>query len=222
MPLDCAALKICNKCGEGKPHDQFWADARTASGRVNQCKSCAADQRKAYVDANLPAKKRWYAAKKAKTAAMSVAPTEIACSGCSEVKSATEFFKNCTSSTGRLNSCKACVGDKWKGKYYSDPEYREKTIKMVTASKRKNKYGVSPLEFDNLLAAQDNKCAICLSELDESTFKMRGNMDHDHKTGLPRGILCGHCNQAVGMFKDSRSILQRAIDYLDKYEAPNG
>jgi len=51
-------------------------------------------------------------------------------------------------------------------------------------------------------------CPICLCEGVELC------PDHDHKTGLVRGWICGKCNRGIGMFKDSASSLQRAVDYL--------
>ncbi|MFN7883614.1 MAG: endonuclease domain-containing protein [bacterium] len=43
-------------------------------------------------------------------------------------------------------------------------------------------------------------------------------VDHDHTTGKVRGVLCRVCNVALGGFKDSRLHLEKAIQYLDKYE----
>ncbi len=40
-------------------------------------------------------------------------------------------------------------------------------------------------------------------------------VDHDHQTGFVRGLLCRDCNAALGLFKDSQEILERAIGYLE-------
>jgi L-ascorbate metabolism protein UlaG (beta-lactamase superfamily) len=64
------------------------------------------------------------------------------------------------------------------------------------------------------------KCPICLRTA-EDLHRRGGNagawvVDHDHKTNTFRGHLCHSCNRAIGMFQDSKEVLQRAIDYLDK------
>ena len=77
------------------------------------------------------------------------------------------------------------------------------------------KYGLQPGEFEKLLEAQDRKCAICRGD------KPRGrnwHVDHDHETGLFRGILCKPCNTALGSFGDTVEGVQRALDYLKTSE----
>jgi len=67
-----------------------------------------------------------------------------------------------------------------------------------------------------VLAAQEGACAICkvTAPGGQGTF----HVDHDHKTGAIRGLLCHHCNTALGKFKDSPILLETAIAYLAKAE----
>jgi len=61
---------------------------------------------------------------------------------------------------------------------------------------------------------QNNKCVICSKELD--LFTTRGfAVDHCHKTGKIRGLLCGNCNSALGMLKDNPNSARRAAEYLE-------
>lgn len=219
MPLDGSALKTCNKCGEDKLLDQYWKDHRAPSGLVGSCKACASEQRKQYVASNKPAKKRWYENRKAAAKADQV--SEITCATCDTTKHVSEFYKNCATKTGYQIYCKVCVQDVWKEKYHTDAQFKVDVIKRATESKRKNVYGVPPERFNEILLEQGNKCAICVRDLDGSTFKMRGNMDHNHQTGKPRGILCAHCNQALGMFQDSIKVLRCAVEYLEKHGSSN-
>lgn len=76
---------------------------------------------------------------------------------------------------------------------------------------RQKKYGITQEQFDSLLAAQENKCAICVSELEATKGT---HVDHDHETGKVRGILCQNCNRGLGMFKDSSELMSRAILYI--------
>lgn len=58
----------------------------------------------------------------------------------------------------------------------------------------------------------DTKCEICERELGGKGF-----LDHDHATGVIRGVLCRECNTAIGMFSDNVNHLIRAINYLSKW-----
>lgn len=80
---------------------------------------------------------------------------------------------------------------------------------------RKRRYGIEPEDYDKLLNEQKNACAIC------NTSDWKGNgphIDHDHKTGKTRGLLCHSCNTALGSFKDNIEILMSAIDYIKKHK----
>lgn len=73
-------------------------------------------------------------------------------------------------------------------------------------------------EYEQLAAKQDNKCAICkqpnTSLTNDRTQYRKLAIDHCHKTGKFRGIICVHCNSGLGYFRDSIEYLQSAIDYL--------
>lgn len=73
-------------------------------------------------------------------------------------------------------------------------------------------YGLDTV--NSLYEEQDGKCAICrvflLFALDDSDVRV----DHNHKTGQVRGLLCNSCNRSLGMFKDSPEMLLRAYNYL--------
>ena len=75
----------------------------------------------------------------------------------------------------------------------------------------KRVYGIDQQEYDTLLKAQDNRCAICHSE-----FKSKKDIhvDHNHKTLALRGILCFNCNVLLGHAKESTNTLNNAIKYI--------
>lgn len=62
------------------------------------------------------------------------------------------------------------------------------------------------------IKTQSNRCAIC-NEL----FKTKAALDHCHKTGKIRGVLCINCNSGLGFFKDNIPILKAAISYLERH-----
>ena len=69
--------------------------------------------------------------------------------------------------------------------------------------------GVNQSEFDALFARQGGRCGICRK-------RNRLFVDHDHKTGKTRGLLCNRCNLALGFMLDSVFCLGNAIVYLSQ------
>lgn len=67
-------------------------------------------------------------------------------------------------------------------------------------------------DYIHVLESQGGVCAICKS--DGKSHKKGLVVDHDHKTGVYRGILCAFCNTALSYFKDNPDILTKAINYL--------
>jgi hypothetical protein len=78
---------------------------------------------------------------------------------------------------------------------------------------RKEKYGFTKESFNELLEFQDGRCLIC------GELMKIPHIDHDHKTGKIRGLLCLKCNAILGMANDDIEILKRAIRYLESTKA---
>lgn len=99
-------------------------------------------------------------------------------------------------------------------KYYA--KNRDRALARGRVRYRERYYGLSAFQFDELLARQKGVCAICSQP---ETHLRRGRplplcVDHCHKTGRVRGLLCHECNWALGKFKDSQELLQKALNYL--------
>jgi N12 class adenine-specific DNA methylase len=80
-------------------------------------------------------------------------------------------------------------------------------------SNRKDKqlkysYGITEAQFDCLAEKQGHKCKICNEHVANLV------VDHDHKTGKIRGLICHSCNKGLGFFKDNVNNLLNAIKYL--------
>lgn len=81
------------------------------------------------------------------------------------------------------------------------------------------RYGITLDEYNEMLAKQNEVCAICLGP---ETRVARGggvqplSVDHCHATNKVRGLLCNQCNTGLGKFKDSPDFLREAADYLDR------
>lgn len=74
-----------------------------------------------------------------------------------------------------------------------------------------NRFRLTLDDYEALLEEQDHACAICGAEC--SSFG-RLSVDHNHKTGHVRGLLCRDCNVALGIFHDSEYLLRQALSYL--------
>jgi hypothetical protein len=72
-------------------------------------------------------------------------------------------------------------------------------------------FNITADEYDSILASQGGVCAIC----QHPPKNQRLAVDHDHKTGLVRGLLCLACNKAMGMLRDDSERIRRAADYVD-------
>jgi len=77
----------------------------------------------------------------------------------------------------------------------------------------RRQYGISMQEFDKLLEFQKHGCAICNKPITKLSKRM--NIDHDHKTGQVRGLLCSGCNTGLGHLGDDIEGLKRALKYLE-------
>lgn len=73
------------------------------------------------------------------------------------------------------------------------------------------KYGITLEDQRRMQEAQDHKCKICCEIITEKNL----HVDHCHKTGRIRGLLCRRCNRAIGLLKDDPTVLYSAIGYLE-------
>lgn len=76
-------------------------------------------------------------------------------------------------------------------------------------------YGLTEVDYQRMLATQNGRCAICgTTQGRRKSDDHPLYVDHDHKTGKVRGLLCQPCNSALGMFEDDPERLRKAIAYL--------
>lgn len=133
------------------------------------------------------------------------------CCSCNIDKPTSSFYKNRTKKDGVQSLCIACaklVDAKRSGDYTRN--HRDYNL-------RKN-FGISVDEYEALEVKQGGVCAIC-KKMESIPHTTGGNVkrlsvDHDHATGVVRGLLCGRCNTALGKFNDDVSQLEAAIAYL--------
>lgn len=91
---------------------------------------------------------------------------------------------------------------------------KERTITYKRKWKLANIYGITEEDYQNKLIEQNHSCAICGSKHSKNIKNKKLYIDHDHKTGKFRGILCSNCNSGLGKFEDNAEFLNSAIQYL--------
>lgn len=111
--------------------------------------------------------------------------------------------------------------------YARTKAWRDKHPEMVASwriTERAKRYGLTREQYEQLLAEQDGKCAICHEPFTETPV-----IDHDHSCcepsprgqswkplcgGCVRGLLCGNCNKGCGNFDDNAALCESAAKYL--------
>ena len=136
------------------------------------------------------------------------------CTGCSESKPLTEFFRDRSKKHGYQARCKPCAMARTRA-YVRAKDYDRKRYWENRDSERERhlvkKYGVTFARYAELLNEQNGCCAIChRPEPDDRML----DVDHDHETGEVRGLLCTSCNRVLGHAHDSVERLRAAADYL--------
>jgi hypothetical protein len=95
-----------------------------------------------------------------------------------------------------------------------NPERFREIRRRAALKSRLKRRGICLEQYETMLEAQGHVCAICRS--DTTGTKHDWHIDHDHCTGEVRGLLCHHCNTALGHAKDDPSILRSMIEYLER------
>lgn len=160
------------------------------------------------------------------------------CRLCGDSKPLDEFHRASGTRDGHRGECKSCFRELAKARYDSaravertekwrkaNPErYADYRREYQSRPERKRAmrdlyyrrtFGISADEFDELLEEQGGGCAICGKPPDRAGGM---HLDHDHETGVIRGILCQPCNHAVGLFQDNPDLLEKAARYLRSAE----
>lgn len=84
-----------------------------------------------------------------------------------------------------------------------------KAAHQARGSARRNKLGVSEAKYQHNYKKRGGKCDICRLVYPFLCI------DHDHRTGKVRGMLCKSCNAGLGQFQDNVVVMRRAVKYLE-------
>ena len=171
---------------------------------------------------------------------MTVNSIEKRCPKCGRIYPATPeyFYRDVRKKDGLNSYCKRCNhiacqkygrtknGKAIKKRYQQSEKGKRSQKKYATTTNGKwtrqnnnlkSKYGFTLREYNQLFQQQGGCCAICRKP--ETASNKYGTrvlaVDHDHKTGKVRGLLCDRCNRMVGFAKENTTVLQKAIKYLE-------
>jgi hypothetical protein len=106
--------------------------------------------------------------------------------------------------------CKECKKADQRQRWRTQSDEKRERHRLRSVERR---YGLTPVEYDALLSAQNGVCGICGGPQTGKNW----HVDHDHETGKVRGILCNGCNCALGNMRDDPKLLRAAADYLEKH-----
>jgi hypothetical protein len=135
------------------------------------------------------------------------------CSKCHREKAATDFGQYGTGlRKGQVRStCRECQNS-YSRQYKSEHSVASSlTLRRCALMRR---YGITLAQYDAMLAAQGGHCAICPATAPGGRGEAF-HVDHDHATGVVRGLLCHYCNTAIGSMNDDPARLQAAANYLE-------
>jgi len=127
------------------------------------------------------------------------------CSKCKQFYPAESkfFYRHSSRKDGFDSWCKECKKD------YDKIRHKMKS------------FNISAKQYQKMFEEQKGCCLICGRDFKDIYGNPKQNhiyytprIDHNHKTGKVRGILCHHCNIALGSFKENPLILVRAIKYI--------
>ncbi|MDX3056122.1 endonuclease VII domain-containing protein [Streptomyces sp. NE06-03E] len=177
---DVSASRKCSRCRRALPTESFASNRAMRDGLQAYCRECSAE----YYRQRQEARGRSVRVK------VPVPRGHKRCPRCGEVKPHDQWERNRSAYDGWSSYCRPCRAERNRISYFQ------------------RKYGLSPVELDELIAAQQGVCCICLTAPAE-------HVDHCHETGRVRGVLCFSCNAALGQLKDRPDAVRRAAAYLE-------
>jgi len=195
------ASKRCTKCGAEKPPNEFHK-GKGPDGRVAKCKQCRRVERvRRSTTPTVSGRSRRSVEhlQRLEELKATAAPGMKVCSQCLETKPLSAFHNHAGFPDGKGAWCKGCMSAAQK------PKRHEFTLK--------HRHGLSVDEYDRMLQLQAGCCAIC-RVTNPGTVHGWFVVDHNHATGVVRGLLCGRCNLGLGQFEDSSDRLVAAAQYL--------
>jgi hypothetical protein len=143
------------------------------------------------------------------------------CKACGVEKPLSDFHKNPKTSLGVRSKCKPCFNAYTREEYRANPAHRRSGMKN-RPDKLLRLYGITYADVVHTLDAQHGLCAnrACGTPISLEVMgarKGRAVIDHDHKTGQFRALLCMSCNVILGVLENQENVILGLMEYLVKH-----
>lgn len=155
------------------------------------------------------------------------------CTECGLEKSRDEFYRNKSgNSYGRCKKCQNKYSLKWRDENEENKKKHSEYVKKWKAEhpehqrewRKRNadkvanyelkQFGIDYDEYNRIFEKQNGACAIC----GRNSGKKKLHVDHDHKTGKVRALLCSNCNMSLGLVREDTNVLEKMIRYIFKHK----
>ncbi|MCW2778268.1 MAG: vBYenPAB5 [Frankiales bacterium] len=148
----------------------------------------------------------------------------LTCVECGVTKCADQFHREASRATGRNRRCKTCRNAINRAHVAKDRARRQESMlrwraenperyaESVKAHKLRS-YGLTLVQYRALVEEQQDRCAIC-GDPEKEGWDLA--VDHCHRTGRVRGLLCRRCNVGLGLLRDRPDLLRAAASYLER------
>ena len=215
-------MKICSKCKIEKPFSDFYKDKSTKSGLRSQCIQCIKVKYEDPVEREKERirKKNWVENNPEKVMRYN-----------EKTKEQRKKYRELNKESIKIRQQEWYEKNKErilflrKENYQLNKEeikkrqeaYRNKPLSKERARNNNlmRQFGIDINGYNQILESQNYTCAICGSNETGSAHTQHFSVDHCHKTGKIRGLLCKPCNIMLGESQDDPKILFRAIEYLE-------
>lgn len=200
----------CRKCGEIKKPSEFGKNTKSKTKLDYHCKACVKEENINQWRKPVSEEKKAFWA--------SLEGTLKRCKKCGEDKDRGFFRLEKRSKDGLFTYCRDCENKYQKERRSTEDvkkkhqEYRKAWCEKTRNYQYKRFYGISLNDYNRMFDLQEGKCLCCGTH--QSVIPRRLRVDHNHKTGRVRGLLCDSCNVSLGLIKENIGTLESMILYL--------
>jgi hypothetical protein len=210
---DPSLLLHCYMCQQEKTAFEFHRDRGRQSGYASRCRACTKVHNKTRPGAKAMRKRarvKREASLRRRGRPRKPRVEGHLCRSCKFVMSADLFWSDSTRSDGISRRCKICVSSQQVNEEALRERRRNQKRRKSHKTLLRRNYGLTLDDYQRMLDAQGGVCGICR----RPPGKRRLAVDHCHKNGNVRGLLCTRCNTGLGGLGDDPRQIAAALAYL--------